>query len=348
MNTLMITDTTQLTTAAHIIQDGGLVATPTETVYGLCANALNEAAVADIFKAKGRPNDNPLIIHISSLEMLTPLITHIPPSAKVLMEHFWPGPLTLIFEASSLVPLSVRAGLPSVAIRFPSHPIMQQLITESGLPIAAPSANTSGKPSPTNAFRVKEDLYGKIDAIIDGGSSEVGLESTVVDVTGEVPTILRPGGITKEMLEQVLGNVIIDPALASKDPTLVPKSPGMKYTHYSPNAEVIIVKGSEKDVINEINLRIQAHLLEGKRVGVLATDETKDAFGDTFVLSLGSIYQLDGIATHLFESLRTFDDYKVDIVYSLAFPENGIGGAIMNRLEKSAGFNIIHKHRQNC
>lgn len=344
MNTLMINDTTDLIDAADIIKRGGLVATPTETVYGLCANALDEVAVADIFKAKGRPNDNPLIIHISTLDMLMPLIKSIPPKAQILMDHFWPGPLTLIFEATDLVPISVRAGLPTVAIRFPSHPVMQQLITLSGLPIAAPSANTSGKPSPTNAIRVKEDLYGKIDAIIDGGDCTVGLESTVVDVTSDVPTILRPGGITIDMLQEVIGEVIVDPALVSKDSSLVPKAPGMKYTHYSPNAQVIIVKGPIECVVEEINSRIQADTTDGNRVGVLSIDETKHLFQSPHVISLGSINCLDEIAMHLFEALRTFDDQKVDIVYSLALPEIGIGKAIMNRLEKSAGFNIIHKH----
>ena len=344
MNTLMINDTTNLIHAARIVKDGGLVAAPTETVYGLCANALDSEAVSKIFVAKGRPSDNPLIIHISSLDMLSPLVKFIPPTAKILMDHFWPGPLTLIFEATDLVPSIVRAGLPSVAIRFPSHPIMQKLITLSGVPIAAPSANTSGKPSPTNARRVKDDLEGKIDAIIDGGDCEVGLESTVVDLTGDIPTILRPGGVTKTMLEKVIGDVVLDPALVSPDDSLIPKAPGMKYTHYSPNAQVIIFKGSEEKVIKAINEHIEKDMSLGKKVGVLATDETKDAFLTSNVISLGSIHHLEAIATHLFEALRTFDDNNIDIVYSLAFPEEGIGKAIMNRLEKSAGFNIIHKH----
>ncbi len=343
MNTLMINDTTNLTEAAHILQSGGLVASPTETVYGLCANACDEAAVARIFEAKGRPNDNPLIIHIADLAMLTPLVKSIPPKAARLMEHFWPGPLTLIFEATELVPLSVRAGLPSVAIRFPSHPVMQALIHASGLPLAAPSANTSGKPSPTNAHRVQQDLDGKVDAIIDGGNCSVGLESTVVDITGEIPVILRPGGITHTMLAAVVGEVEVDAALVTNDPSLVPKAPGMKYTHYSPNAEVIIVKGDPDKVIDEINARLTHHRQHGQSTGVLATDETKHLFDTSHVISLGSMDCLHDIATHLFEALRTFDDHQIDVVYSLAFPEDGIGEAIMNRLEKSAGFNIIYK-----
>ena len=341
MNTLLIDDMTYLKTAAHILQTGGLVAAPTETVYGLCANALNSDAVASIYTAKGRPSDNPLIIHISNLAMLTPLVESIPEKARLLMDHFWPGPLTLIFKATDAVPLSVRAGLPSVAIRFPAHPVMQNLITLSGLPLAAPSANTSGKPSPTNALRVKEDLDGKIDAIIDGGDCTVGLESTVVDVTSALPTILRPGGITKAMLESVVGEVLVDPALISNDESLTPKAPGMKYTHYAPNAQVIIVKGPQDAVITEINARISS--AAGQKIGVLATEETKDAFDTPFVISVGRASHLEEVAMHLFEALRTFDDQGIDTVYSLAFSEEGIGKAIMNRLEKSAGFNIIYK-----
>lgn len=343
MNTLMIDDLTQLNKAASILQEGGLVACPTETVYGLCANALNETAVADIFKAKGRPNDNPLIIHIAHLDMLPPLVQSIPPYAKTLMKHFWPGPLTLIFQASERVPLSVRAGLSTVAIRFPSHPIMQSLISLSGVPLAAPSANTSGKPSPTNAQRVKEDLDGKIHAIIDGGSASVGLESTVVDLTCEYPTILRPGGITQAMLETVVDKVCIDAALTSKDHSLIPKAPGMKYTHYAPNARVIIVTGPLDLVCDEINQRIAQHQQQGEKVGVLATDETSSRFDTPYTLSLGSIKHLEHIAANLFEALRHFDDLGVDTIYTLAFEKKGIGEAIMNRLEKSAGYNMIHK-----
>lgn len=342
MKTSIITDTTALLEAANILQQGGLVASPTETVYGLCANALNENAVKNIYMAKGRPSDNPLIVHIADLEMLSPLVEEVPPMARTLMEHFWPGPLTLIFKASSLVPKVVTGGLDTVAIRFPSHPIIQQLIKASGLPLAAPSANTSGKPSPTNASRVIEDLEGKIDAIIVGDSSKYGVESTVVDTTGEVATILRPGGITAEMIEAVLGSVTIDPAIshALKEGEL-PKAPGMKYIHYSPNAEVIIVDGEESLVISKINELIVSAHSQGKKVGVLATDETKEHFKADLVISAGTTKNLTTIAAHLFEALRTFDDADIDIVYSLAFPKKGIGNAIMNRLEKSAGYHII-------
>lgn len=251
-------------------------------------NALNEQAVSNIFKAKGRPSDNPLIIHIADLEMLNPLVKSIPDKARLLMEHFWPGPLTLIFESSDLVPVSVRGGLSTVAIRFPSHPVIQSLIKTTGLPLARPSANTSGKPSPTNAQRVFEDLNGKIDAIIDGGHSSVGLESTVVDMTGSVATILRPGGITEKMLRDVLGEVVMDPALLSVDAKAIPKAPGMKYTHYSPNADVVIYKGDTQKVVDAINRRLLEDAQNGIRSSVLCDDETKTLFKTTHTISLGS------------------------------------------------------------
>ncbi len=342
MKTSIITDITNLNLAASILREGGLVASPTETVYGLCANALDVDAVKKIYLAKGRPSDNPLIVHIANLDMLEPLVLEISDIAKKLISHFWPGPMTLVFPASPLVPKIVTGGLDTVAIRFPSHPIMQNLINVSGLPLAAPSANTSGKPSPTNAARVIEDLDGKIDAIIVGDASEYGVESTVIDTTGDIATILRPGGITYEMIENVLGHVTIDPAIghALKEGEL-PKAPGMKYTHYSPNADVIIVKGEENVVIDKINELTMIEREKGKKIGILATDETQSAFIADLILSAGTSTELSTIANQLFEVLRTFDDAKVDIVYSLAFPNEGIGNAIMNRLEKSAGYHII-------
>ena len=342
MKTSIITDITNLNLAANILKEGGLVASPTETVYGLCANALDADAVKKIYLAKGRPSDNPLIIHIADLDMLEPLVLEISDIAKKLISHFWPGPMTLVFPASPLVPKIVTGGLDTVAVRFPAHPIMQNLIKTSGLPLAAPSANTSGKPSPTNAARVIEDLDGKIDAIIVGDASEYGVESTVIDTTGDIATILRPGGITYEMIENVLGHVTVDPAIghALKEGEL-PKAPGMKYTHYSPNAQVIIVKGEETSVISKINELTILGREKGKKIGVLATDETQSAFIADLILSAGTSTELSTIATQLFEVLRTFDDAKVDIVYSLAFPNEGIGNAIMNRLEKSAGYHII-------
>ncbi|WP_054739730.1 L-threonylcarbamoyladenylate synthase [Cellulosilyticum ruminicola] len=356
MKTIIIKDLEQFDQATRIIREGGLVAAPTETVYGLCANALNETAVGNIFKAKGRPNDNPLIVHIADLDMLYKLVTEVSPIAQKLIERFWPGPLTLIFKAKSIVPRAVTAGLDTVAVRFPSHPLMQKLIKDSGLPIAAPSANTSGKPSPTNMQRVFEDMDGKIDCIIDGDSSEIGVESTIVDTTGDIATVLRPGGITYEMLEEVLGKIAIDPAITN---TLKegqkPKAPGMKYTHYSPNADVFIIKNSSAyfDVAHHNmfgdldNLREHLTTLvneaheHNKKVGILATDETKHLFDADLVLSAGTESDLQTISAHLFEVLRSFDDNGIDIVYSLAFPKKGLGVAIMNRLEKSAGYHFI-------
>ncbi len=343
MKTVIISDPKDLNIAADIIRKGGLVAAPTETVYGLCANALNASAVSDIFAAKGRPSDNPLIVHISDRTMLYDLVDSVSSKAVKLMDAFWPGPLTLIFKSNATVPQIVTAGLSTVGIRFPDHPIMQKLITLSGLPLAAPSANTSGKPSPTNAKRVIEDLDGKIEAIIDGGSSAFGVESTVLDMTSEVPTILRPGGITLEMLQEVLEDVIVDPAISNTlSQQTLPKAPGMKYTHYAPNAEVFIVRGTLEKVAHKINTLIKDDHKSGKTVGVLATDETKHLFNHAdLILSVGSSENMHMIAAQLFEDLRTFDDHHMDIVYSLSFPKIGIGEAIMNRLEKSAAYHII-------
>ena len=342
MKTVIISDKENLHQAAEILKEGGLVASPTETVYGLCANALDEAAVKNIYKAKGRPSDNPLIVHIGDLDMLKPLVQEVSPIAKKLMDTFWPGPMTLIFKASDLVPKVVTGGLDTVAVRFPSHPTINKLIKTSGLPLAAPSANTSGKPSPTNFTRVYEDLNGKIDCIIEGDHSEYGVESTVVDTVGDIATILRPGGITFEMLEEVLGKVMMDPALGHKlKEGEVPRAPGMKYTHYSPNAEVIIVKGENHQVIPFINTLVKKQKAKGKTVGVLATDETASLFMADKVISVGTESNPLTIASNLFEVLRSFDDAHIDMVYSLAFKETGIGKAIMNRLEKSAGYHII-------
>lgn len=344
MNTLIISDTTDLSEAAKILQEGGLVASPTETVYGLCANALDEEAVKKIYVAKGRPSDNPLIVHIADLDMLPSLVQEISPIAKTLIDAFWPGPMTLIFKASSIIPKVVTGGLDTVAVRFPSHPVIRDLIKASGLPLAAPSANTSGKPSPTNFERVYEDLNGKIDGIIHGGHSEFGVESTVIDTTDKIATICRPGGITLEMLQDVLhGNVMMDPALGHKlAKGEVPKAPGMKYTHYSPNADVCIVTGELDHVVAKINALAAEGKAAGKTVGVMATDETMHLFKADKVVSIGTEKDPITIASNLFEGLRSFDDAKIDLVYSLSFNKEGIGMAIMNRLEKSAGYHFIN------
>lgn len=341
METCLISERTSLAKAAHILKNGGLVASPTETVYGLCANALDETAVRKIYKAKGRPSDNPLIVHIASLDMLMPLVTDISEIASVLIEAFWPGPMTLIFKAQSCIPKVVTGGLNTVAIRFPSHPTILKLIKEAGLPLAAPSANLSGKPSPTTFERVYEDLNGKIDCIIKGKPSHYGVESTVIDTTGQIATILRPGGITYEMLASVV-DVKIDKTLGhALKPNEIPLAPGMKYTHYAPKADVIIIRGNQDAVIQKMNELATLGKSQGKKIGIMATDETLASLKADVVLSVGSSLKPITIASNLFEVLRQFDDNCVDTIYSPAFNKTGIGEAIMNRLEKSAGYHFI-------
>lgn len=329
-------------TAAKILQEGGLVAFPTETVYGLGGNGLDSAACEKIYIAKGRPSDNPLILHISEFEELNPIVGEISPAAQKLMDAFWPGPLTMVFPKSEIVPEKATGGLDTVAVRFPSHPVARAIIRAAGLPIAAPSANSSGKPSPTRASHVEFDLNGKIDMIVDGGAAEWGLESTIVDVSGEVPMILRPGAVTKEMMEKVVGTVEIDPAILTKPAAdLKPKAPGMKYTHYSPKAEVVLVKGETKAVVDEINRLAAADMAQGLKTGVMATEETKDLYKADIVLSLGSRDRPEEIGANLFKYLRKFDFLGAERVYSEVFSEEGEGMAIMNRLNKAAGYCVI-------
>ena len=328
--------------AGELLQEGKLVAIPTETVYGLAANALDPQAVNAIFKAKGRPNDNPLIVHIADLSALPDVVSVVPEKARVLMERFWPGPLTMIFKKKDIVPAKATGGLDTVAVRFPNHPVARAIIRAAGLPIAAPSANSSGKPSPTRASHVEYDLNGKIDMIVDGGAAEWGLESTIVDVSDEIPMILRPGAVTKEMIEEVVGQVEIDPAILHK-PTadFKPKAPGMKYTHYSPKAEVFLVKGEQKAVAERINALAAAERAAGKKVGVMATEETKTLYHADIILSLGSRAKPEEIGANLFKTLRKFDFLGVDVVYSEVFSEKGEGMAIMNRLNKAAGYRVL-------
>jgi L-threonylcarbamoyladenylate synthase len=329
-------------TIGNIIRDGGLVAFPTETVYGLGANALDSEAVKKIFVAKGRPQDNPLIVHIAEFNELDRLVQNVPDVAKKLMKCFWPGPMTLILEKKPIIPDTTSAGLKSIGIRMPSDIIAREIIKSSGVPIAAPSANISGKPSPTDMERCVEDLNGKIDYIIGGETSKVGLESTIIDCTVNPPCVLRPGGITLEMLKKVDEKIYIDKAIMEKPKeNLKPKAPGMKYRHYAPKAPVKIVKGELKKTIAKINEIVQNYIGQGKKVGIMATDETKDLYKDALVISLGSRKDLNSIGKNLFETLRCFDDKEVDIILSEAFDEIGFGVAIMNRLNKSAGFNII-------
>lgn len=325
--------------AARILRAGGLVAFPTETVYGLGGNGLDGEVCKKIYAAKGRPSDNPLILHISQISELRPIVREIPPAAQKLMDAFWPGPLTMIFPKSDIVPLETTGGLDTVAVRFPSHPVAMAIIRAAGLPIAGPSANSSGKPSPTRASHVEFDLSGKIDMIVDGGAAEWGLESTIVDVSSEIPMILRPGALTQEMMEAVAGKILVDPAILTKPAAdFHPKAPGMKYTHYSPKAKVILVQGEARAVIAQVNALAQEAAACGKKAGVMATEETKAEYTADVVLSLGRRSSPEEIGASLFKTLRKFDFLGVDIVYAEVFPEEGEGLAIMNRLNKAAGY----------
>ena len=328
--------------AAEIIKNGGLVAFPTETVYGLGANGLDENAVPKIYEAKGRPSDNPLILHISEFDEIKNIVKEIPDVAFVLADEFWPGPLTMVFKKSDIVPYRTTGGLESVAVRMPSNRIARELIKTAGVPVAAPSANSSGRPSPTKADHVLCDLDGKIDMVIDGGTVDIGLESTIVDVTGEVPVILRPGFITEEMLSEAIGRVKTDDAVKNlrPDKDLKPKAPGMKYRHYAPQGKMTIYKGNPEKVVKIINEETAKS--EGKKTAVLATDETKRYYKADIVISVGSRENCESIAHNLFDALRSFDDMGAEIIFSEGFDESRLGFAIMNRLHKSAGYNIVN------
>jgi L-threonylcarbamoyladenylate synthase len=328
--------------AAHILQEGGLVAFPTETVYGLGADGLNQEASKKIYAAKGRPSDNPLILHIADFDALGKLTINCPENGRRLAEAFWPGPLTMIFNKSKIVPYSTTGGLETVAIRMPSHPIAYELIRLSGVYIAAPSANISGRPSPTEAEHVIEDMDGKIDMIIDGGKVSIGLESTIVDVTGTVPTILRPGYITAAMIEQVTGRVEYDKAVLTrvKDPGIKPKAPGMKYKHYAPKGELTIFEGNNEAVRNAINKIAAEKISDGYKVGIIATDETFNAYTKGIVKTIGTRKDEDTIARGLFGILREFDSEGAEYIYTESFENKELGQAIMNRLLKAAGYHI--------
>ena len=329
--------------AGQIIRDGGLVAFPTETVYGLGADAMNEDAAARIYKAKGRPSDNPLIVHISDIEQVNLVAEEVSEAAWKIMRHFWPGPLTVILNKKKEVPDGTTGGLPTVAVRMPSHPAARDLIRESGRVIAAPSANTSGRPSPTTAGHVMEDMKGKIPMIIDGGAVGIGIESTIVDMTGEVPMILRPGYITKAMLEEVIGAVQVDPAVSGRtmQKDIVAKAPGMKYRHYAPKGSLTLVEGPEDQVVDKINALAWEKTRQGYRVGVIATDETIARYYVGVRKSIGRRDNPDPIATHLYSILRFCDEFELDYIYSESFFEDGLGNAIMNRMLKAAGYHLI-------
>ncbi len=335
-------NTMELKEAAEILRKGGLVAFPTETVYGLGADGLNPEASGKIYAAKGRPSDNPLIIHIADFNALNELTADCPENGRKLAEAFWPGPLTLIFNKSSKVPYSTTGGLDTVAIRMPSHPIAYELIRRSGIYIAAPSANVSGRPSPTKAEHVIEDMNGIIDMIINGGKVEIGLESTIVDVTSKIPAILRPGYITEEMIKQVVGEVEYDKAVLSRvqDPDMKPKAPGMKYKHYAPKGDLTIYEGCTKSVIDAINKSAEEKLQAGFKVGIIATDETFSSYQKGSVKTIGTRKDESTIARGLFEILRDFDSEGADYIFTESFENNRLGQAIMNRLLKAAGYHI--------
>ncbi|MBQ2948906.1 MAG: threonylcarbamoyl-AMP synthase [Clostridia bacterium] len=326
--------------AAELIRKGELVGMPTETVYGLGANALDEQAVRKIFEAKGRPGDNPLIVHVSSVDEIAPLVRAIPAAARKLMDAFWPGPMTLILPKSDRIPDCVSAGLDTVGIRLPASEAARALIAAAGRPIAAPSANRSGKPSPTTAQHVFEDMDGRIPLILDGGNCEVGVESSVIDATGERPVILRPGGVTPEMVEAVLGSVSVDEhvmsPLAEGD---IVRSPGMKYKHYAPAAKTVIFDGAQEDVIAAICARYDEALAAGERPAILGFDEHD--FGGRVVISLGSACHAGDAAARLFACLRELDERGETVALCEAVEATGIGLAVMNRMGRAAGFDIV-------
>ena len=329
--------------AAAIIKKGGLVAFPTETVYGLGADALNADAVLSLFAAKNRPLDNPPIVHVENMSEVYKLTETVPMKAEALIKQFWPGPLTLVFERSKLVPEVTTAGLETIAIRMPKHKVAIALVRESGCPIAAPSANLAGKPSPTTAKHVIEDLNGRIDAIIDGGPTQIGVESTVLDMTVDPPMLLRPGGTTLEALRKAIGAVDLHPFITAEVelPKEKVRSPGMLHKHYAPKAQVILVEGIVPAMMGKIKELTSACWMQDKRVGVLATDETAWAYEADVVKSIGSRRNVDAMAPNLFRLLREFDDQKVDIIIAEGVPADGLGMAVMNRLRKASGYNII-------
>jgi L-threonylcarbamoyladenylate synthase len=335
-------DITKIKEAGDILRKGGLVAFPTETVYGLGGNACDAGASEAIYAAKGRPSDNPLIVHICDYSQLESIAADLPSEAKKLSDAFWPGPMTLIVNKNGVIPHETTGGLDTVAVRFPSHPIANALIRESGCMIAAPSANTSGRPSPTKAEHVIHDLSGRIDAIIDGGPVQIGLESTIVDLTEGLPTILRPGYINKQMLEEVVGEVKVDPGILGTENVHVrPKAPGMRYKHYAPKGDLKIVSGEPDRVIAEINRLAAEGEADSRKVGIIATEETKDLYHAGHVISIGDRTDEYEIAHNLFDVLRRMDEYGAELIYSEEFSTPRIGNAIMNRLLKAAAHQVI-------
>ncbi len=329
--------------AAAIIKSGGLVAFPTETVYGLGANALDADAVLSLFAAKKRPLDNPPIVHVAEVRDVYKLAEQVSIKAERLMNQFWPGPLTLVFSRYSAIPDVTTAGLETVAVRMPKHKVALALIKASSTPIAAPSANIAGRPSPTTAKHVLDDLNGRIDAILDSGATDIGVESTVLDINVEPPMLLRPGGTSLEALQKSIGEIKLHPFITAEVdlPTEKARSPGMRYRHYAPKAQVILVQGVVPAVMGKIKELTTACWMQNKRVGVLATDETAWAYEADIVKSLGSRRNVDAMAPNLFRLLREFDEENADIIIAESVPTEGLGLAVINRLRKASGYNII-------
>lgn len=331
--------------ASRILKKGGLVAFPTETVYGLGGDALMPCAAQNIYAAKGRPSDNPLIVHIGDFDAVDKLAKNVSEDAHKLMKAFWPGPMTLIFEKQEMVPKETTGGLDTVAVRFPSHPVALRLIRESGVYVAAPSANLSGRPSPTRAEHVIEDLDGRIDMILDGGPVAIGLESTIIDVSGEIPVILRPGYITKEQIARILGRIEVDPAILEEhvQEHLVAKAPGMKYKHYAPKGQLILVEGgSMEQVSTQINQLVEEAMGQNKKVAVIATKESRDCYKAPLVVTIGSRQDEESVAHNLFAILREMDTRGIEMIYCESFEREQLGQAIMNRLLKAAGYHVLH------
>ena len=338
----VIEDEAKIEEAAKIIKAGGIVAFPTETVYGLGADALNEEAVKKIFIAKGRPQDNPLIVHVAS-KNIDKYVHDVPEIARTLMDKFWPGPLTIILKKKEIIPYVTSANLDSIGLRMPNNDIARKLIELSETVIAAPSANISGRPSPTDLERCVEDLTGRVDCIIGGCHSEIGVESTIVDCTVNPPLVLRPGGITLEMLKEIDSRIEIDKAVMQKpSEKLKPKAPGMKYRHYAPNAKVTIISGNRKNTVAKIKEMVNYNIEKQKKVCILTVEENEKEYVEGIKIVLGSLSDLSTVAKNLFESLRKCDDLGADIILAEAYEEKGVGAAIMNRLNKAAGFDIIN------
>ncbi|MBN1057370.1 threonylcarbamoyl-AMP synthase [Clostridium botulinum] len=337
----IIDDEEKIKEAAKVIKDGGIVAFPTETVYGLGSDALNEDAVKKIFIAKGRPQDNPLIVHVASKNIQS-LVEDIPDIAQKLIDKYWPGPLTLILKKKSIIPNITSADLDTIGIRMPNNEIALKLIGMSNTVIAAPSANISGRPSPTDVERCIEDLSGKVDCIVGGDKSNIGLESTILDCTVNPPLVLRPGGITLEMLKDIDNRIEIDGAIMKKSTDdLKPKAPGMKYRHYAPKAKVKIISGERKKTIEKMKEMVDYYIDNNKKVCILTIEENEKEYNKGIKVVLGSRENLLMVAQNLFESLRKCDDLGADIILAEAYEEKGVGIAIMNRLNKAAGFDII-------